>query len=1221
MKILKLTLKNINSLHNEQMIDFTAPPLANSGIFAIIGETGSGKTTILDAITLALYNEVARGCDVKQVLSYGKTDAFSIVEFSVKGDVYKASWAIKRARKKADGNIQPVIWQFSAIKKGKEEIIAEKQKDVKTKLFEITGGLDKDKFLQSVMLAQGNFAAFLKADANTRGELLEKITGKTDYSSLSIAAYQKHSEEKLKYDQLVLQLGSEPLLSEEELTELHAQLNNYKDKITAKEAEDKSLITQKNWLESIQNTNHKIEQAKKEQQISIQTKEQNQFLSIAINLHEKTIPYAEDIGTLNKSIETIKKLTHKHEYINKDLSINKVDVSKAQKETEQTQKDLHIAKLQLIDAEPEIKTARELDSKIKTCFANLENANKELEATRTIFNNTQKELLANQTQLTEVESQLKKADEWLEGKKMYESIPSIISTVKEKSSTILTIEKEIHSHDLEIKTLKINLEKEQSDLDKLNSHKNKNEDVLEKTEKELSTLHSYYQKLTQGISKEELFQKMSDMEELGRSIHEMYDLTEKWHKNNSTLKDLGKRVHNQKELKISGDKELVLLESNQKSVQNNIKLLEEKRELELKIINFESERARLTDGKPCPLCGSESHPFAHTDLPQNSETSLNEIEVAKKDYESINDKIKKLIAEIPKQSDIDILEKDLTVTQDNQKGIINTYKSLAVHNTIDVSIEQNDLIKALLEEKRKEYQSLKKQNNEINELDKKVAEQEKSKHELKLEISKIASSIELLQEKHASYNQRITEKKAYIESEVKKLSEGIHEINKVINPFSLSVKEVSELETCIETLSKSYTTFEKALKKRDELTQTKSGLIPIINKNTAELETLQKTTLPEREEKQKEVQGQSDNLKQKRAEIFGGDPVEAIEEKIKAQIEDAEKKHLHCSNKLIEKQQEFSKNDSLQIEISNQIEEEQKREKAVLERILESAQGTFSSIEEILENRLADSEYREKKEQWETICKKVDAINTETETLEKHLKDLKSKKITDLSIEEIGTKEKFLSDEIKILREELHSVNLQLGKDTLVKQKNTELKNSIEIQGNNLKRWEMLNRLIGSAKGDKFRRFAQSITLRILAINANKHLNILSPRYSITLPKANIESLSFEITDSFQADNIRPMSTLSGGESFLVSLSLALGLSDMASGNNPVQSLFIDEGFGTLDPETLDIALSALDNLQASGKTIGVISHVEQLKERIQCQVRVKRKAGGVSKIEIYPKV
>lgn len=164
-------------------------------------------------------------------------------------------------------------------------------------------------------------------------------------------------------------------------------------------------------------------------------------------------------------------------------------------------------------------------------------------------------------------------------------------------------------------------------------------------------------------------------------------------------------------------------------------------------------------------------------------------------------------------------------------------------------------------------------------------------------------------------------------------------------------------------------------------------------------------------------------------------------------------------------------------------------------------------------------------------------------------------------------------------------------------------------------RWGRLKELIGSADGSKFARFAQSLTLRQLISLANQHLQVLAPRYRLIAAEGT--ELDLRIVDLYQANVDRPMESLSGGESFLASLALALGLSELASRHHPIDSLFIDEGFGTLDSETLEIALSALENLRASGKTIGLISHVELLKERIATQVRVVRGAAGTSRIEV----
>jgi len=208
-----------------------------------------------------------------------------------------------------------------------------------------------------------------------------------------------------------------------------------------------------------------------------------------------------------------------------------------------------------------------------------------------------------------------------------------------------------------------------------------------------------------------------------------------------------------------------------------------------------------------------------------------------------------------------------------------------------------------------------------------------------------------------------------------------------------------------------------------------------------------------------------------------------------------------------------------------------------------------------------------------------------------------------------------LETAMSLLNQEIGGLNIRLVQDGKLKIKYADLTSQIELQKKEFEKWEKLSYLIGSADGKKFRRFAQGLTLARLTDLANCHLLKLSDRYQILSSKEN--TLELFIIDGYQADAVRSMASLSGGESFLVSLALALGLSDLASRKIQINSLFIDEGFGTLDADTLDLAICALENLQAKGKTIGIISHVEALKERIGTQIQITKQPGGSSKINV----
>ncbi|EPQ4369377.1 exonuclease subunit SbcC [Klebsiella aerogenes] len=194
-------------------------------------------------------------------------------------------------------------------------------------------------------------------------------------------------------------------------------------------------------------------------------------------------------------------------------------------------------------------------------------------------------------------------------------------------------------------------------------------------------------------------------------------------------------------------------------------------------------------------------------------------------------------------------------------------------------------------------------------------------------------------------------------------------------------------------------------------------------------------------------------------------------------------------------------------------------------------------------------------------------------------------------------------------------IRQQLKQNSDNQQRQQSLRQQMEQATQQVEDWAWLNALIGSKEGDKFRKFAQGLTLDNLVWLANQQLNRLHGRY--LLQRKASEALELEVVDTWQADAVRDTRTLSGGESFLVSLALALALSDLVSHKTRIDSLFLDEGFGTLDSETLDTALDALDALNASGKVIGVISHVEAMKERIPVQIKVKKINGlGYSRLE-----
>ncbi len=225
--------------------------------------------------------------------------------------------------------------------------------------------------------------------------------------------------------------------------------------------------------------------------------------------------------------------------------------------------------------------------------------------------------------------------------------------------------------------------------------------------------------------------------------------------------------------------------------------------------------------------------------------------------------------------------------------------------------------------------------------------------------------------------------------------------------------------------------------------------------------------------------------------------------------------------------------------------------------------------------------------------------------------------LTPLSLAELEARISAQDEQRQKLSAEQGAQMALLGDDAQRRDKQAALFEQIAGQAADVDIWQRLNGLIGSKEGDKFRKFAQGLTLDHLMHLANRHLVQLHGRY--LLQRKSSGELELEIADTWQADITRDTRTLSGGESFLVSLALALALSDLVSQRTSIDSLFLDEGFGTLDADSLELALNALDGINATGKSIGVISHVEAMKERIPTQIRVEVIGLGVSSVSVQP--
>jgi exonuclease SbcC len=240
-------------------------------------------------------------------------------------------------------------------------------------------------------------------------------------------------------------------------------------------------------------------------------------------------------------------------------------------------------------------------------------------------------------------------------------------------------------------------------------------------------------------------------------------------------------------------------------------------------------------------------------------------------------------------------------------------------------------------------------------------------------------------------------------------------------------------------------------------------------------------------------------------------------------------------------------------------------------------------------------------------------LNTQQQLIKARISSEENKALTTLSLAELAAQITQLAQTIDNYTQQIGAYGLQLKLNEQSEQQQAEIIARHSQQKIINQRWGNLHKLIGSADGKKFRNFAQGLTFGMVVKHANQQLLNMSDRYLLMRDKE--APLELNVVDNYQGGEIRSTKNLSGGESFVISLALALGLSKLSSNKVQVDSLFLDEGFGTLDEDALQTALNALDSLQRDGKLIGIISHVGALKERINLQIQVEPLSGGVSRI------
>lgn len=348
---------------------------------------------------------------------------------------------------------------------------------------------------------------------------------------------------------------------------------------------------------------------------------------------------------------------------------------------------------------------------------------------------------------------------------------------------------------------------------------------------------------------------------------------------------------------------------------------------------------------------------------------------------------------------------------------------------------------------------------------------------------------------------------------------------------------------------------------------------------------------------------QGTTLKAKKDVLYLGDDSDSQINALKSQIDKASEKESNTKNQLKETTED-------ERELKNSLKEVEHKLN------IKISEAKFASIEEALNSRIKEDIFQELLEHKRMLERQTEALKHQENSIQKQQQEIK-KTLTYISPIQLNEDKAIVNKALMNIEEEISVLARVLHNQKEKVEKIKGIQQRIEKLSSKNEKWLLLNEVIGDYKGKRFNDFAQDLSLKYLLNIANKRLAQLSMRYQIDRPTEE-ETKDLMIIDNDMGSERRSVKTLSGGETFVVSLALALALSDMASQNVSINSLFIDEGFGTLDPETLDQTLDTLERLQAeTNKTIGIISHVDALKERIQTQIQLQKNGQGYSTLRV----
>jgi len=1243
MKILAIRIRNLASLEGITEIDFTKEPLKSAGIFAITGPTGAGKSTILDALCLALYAKIPRyvkaesvkiqdvgGKEISQdnvggILRDGTAEGFAEVDFiGIDGHHYRAGWHIRRAGNKADGKLQGDTVKLENITTG--TLIPGKKKETLEEIERLIG-LSFEQFTRSVLLAQGDFTAFLKAGKDEKASLLEKLTGIRIYSEISMLVFEKNKHAIQELQLLQHEIGAINLLDEKDIEEYKKRGEAAKGQIESGEKQLEGLLKEIEWWKQLKILQENTDSAQREWEDAIAG-----WKNTAGRAGK--LKQVESVQKTRSWIENIKALEVQEEKTATDIRTLKENLQDTASKRTVSLKAAEIAETALGEqqkreaaAAPLMEKALELDVLLKERKELIGNREKELEALSGRHLQTIRQLEASVQKAASLAADISGITKWQDTHRQREPVADnvnlVISKLADASGFMNDIkekEKDLLTEEKRVKT--ITTQKQSLELERL------------KVQQETESVSGALQKLTQELQQTDIDELERELRQTDHAIDVTRQAAEDWNK----LYQLSGEHKLQKSKLAAYQAQQQENEVQLKKASADLKTAETKKQTSEDLLkkaliqaseNIGRLRETLEDGEPCPVCGSMEHPYTkHHPVLDNVIATLEEAHEANERSHNNSLKILSSIQQKEKETAVRIRETEATLSE-KAEDLKHYRQKWNEHNIMDVSLPHEDEQKTIwlsqrLQSLREQKAMLQARIEEANGKRKTIEAYREQITTAGKETDRIVNSEKDAERTLITTRQQITR----LQQEKQQATDQLVNTEELLSPYFPGKEWVENWKANPSNFVQRIREFAgqwKANRETLEKAEREHSILSAAILKEQLLATEEKDSVSEKERALDAIRSDTGQLQSERTKIFDGRAIKEIEQQLADAVTAAEKN-------VIDKRKELEQLNNSYTRLTTQVEHLLK----IAEQQRQQISAYTIQISEWLDNynmqhqtSLTPDELtallsythewiEEERKNLKAVEDKVTRSRTVFEERKINLTRHGQKRISEKTEEELVQLKRTEETTLEKQKESLNEIRLHLRQDEENRKRAGHIQKQIiekqDIAGN----WGKLNDLVGSADGKKFRQVAQEYTLEVLIAYANVQLNNLSKRYTLQrIP----DSLSLQVIDKDMGNEIRTIYSLSGGESFLVSLALALGLASLSSNQVKVESLFIDEGFGSLDPVTLATVMDALDRLHNQGRKVGVISHVEEMTERIPAQIRVVKLTSGRSKVETDSKL